>query len=84
MKLAEPYSGNSSFDHELVIGGVSARALAQEFGTPLFVIDEADFFDRAVAWKSALEHHFGDTAGTVYYAGKSFLNKEVARWVHTV
>jgi len=84
MKLSEPYSGNSSFDQELVIGGVSARALAKDFGTPLFVIDEADFFDRALAWKSALEHHFGATAGTVYYAGKSFLNKEIARWIHTI
>ncbi len=84
MKLSEPYSGNSSFDQELVIAGVSARALAKEFGTPLFVIDEPDFFERAVAWKSALEHHFGVTAGTVYYAGKSFLNKEIARWIHTI
>jgi len=84
MKLSEPYSGNSSFDQELVIGGVSARALAKDFGTPLFVIDEADFFDRALAWKSALDHHFGATAGTVYYAGKSFLNKEIARWIHTI
>jgi diaminopimelate decarboxylase len=84
MKLSEPYSGNSSFDQELVIAGVSAQALAKEFGTPLFVIDEADFFDRASAWKSALDHHFGATAGTVYYAGKSFLNKEIARWIHTI
>lgn len=84
MKLSEPYSGNSSFDQELVIAGVSARALAKEFGTPLFVIDEADFFDRASAWKSALDHHFGASAGTVYYAGKSFLNKEIARWIHTI
>lgn len=84
MKLSEPYSGNSSFDQELVIAGVSARALAAEFGTPLFVIDEADFFDRAQAWKSSLEAHFGAAAGTVYYAGKSFLNKEIARWIHEV
>jgi len=33
----------------LMIGGVSATQLATEFGTPLFVIDEADFFDRASA-----------------------------------
>lgn len=84
MKLTEPYSGNSTFDQQLVIAGVKADALVAEFGTPLFVIDEADFFDRASAWKSALEEHFGLSAGNVYYAGKSFLNKEVARWIHTL
>ena len=81
MKLSEPYSGNSSFDEELLIAGVSASQLVAEFGSPLFVIDEQDFFDRAIAWREALEKHFGAHAGTVYYAGKSFLNKEVARWV---
>jgi diaminopimelate decarboxylase len=68
----------------LMIGGVSANQLATEFGTPLFVLDEADFFDRATAWKEALEAAFGDRAGTVYYAGKSFLCKEVTRWLDVV
>ena len=81
MKLSQPYSGNASFDGELAIAGVSASSLAKEFGTPLFVIDEADFTERASAWKVALEKNFGENAGTVYYAGKAFLNKEVARWV---
>jgi diaminopimelate decarboxylase len=81
MKLSQPYSGNSAFEGELAIGGVSASSLAQEFGTPLFVIDEADFMERASAWKAALEKNFGENAGTVYYAAKAFLNKEVARWV---
>jgi diaminopimelate decarboxylase len=81
MKLSQPYSGNSAFEGELAIGGVSASSLAQEFGTPLFVIDEADFMERANAWKAALEKNFEENAGTVYYAAKAFLNKEVARWV---
>jgi len=81
MRLSQPYSGNAAFDGELSIAGVSAQSLAQEFGTPLFVIDEADFIERASAWKVALEKNFGENAGTVYYAGKAFLNKEVARWV---
>ena len=84
MKLVEPYSGNSSFDGELVIAGVSASALVAEFETPLFVIDEQDFFDRAIAWRDALEAHFEGAAGTVYYAGKAYLNKEIARWLKTV
>jgi len=67
-----------------MIGGVSATQLATEFGTPLFVIDEADFFDRASAWRDALQGAFGDRAGTVYYAGKSFLCKEITRWLDVV
>ena len=75
------FSRNSSFDVDhLTIGGVSATALAQEFGTPLFVIDEADFLARATTWKFALENAFGEHAGTVYYAAKSFISKEIARW----
>ena len=79
------FSMNSAFelDH-LTIGGVSATDLAQEFGTPLFVVDEADFLYRAAAWKSALESAFGESAGTVFYAAKSFIAKEIARWVEGV
>ncbi len=65
----------------LQIGGRPVSDLAAEFGTPLFVVDEADFKERALAWKSALIGAFGSHAGTVYYAGKAFLCKEVARWV---
>ncbi len=76
------FSRNSSFDFDhLTIGGVSATELAQEFGTPLFVIDEDDFYSRATAWKNALEIAFGERAGTVYYAAKAFISKEIARWV---
>jgi diaminopimelate decarboxylase len=76
------FSLNSRFevDH-LTIGGVSASDLASEFGTPLFVVDESDFQGRVAAWKSALETAFGQKSGTVYYAAKSFIAKEIARWV---
>ncbi|MFM2352449.1 MAG: hypothetical protein RL096_930, partial [Actinomycetota bacterium] len=39
---------------ELTIASVSATALAAEFGTPLYVIDEDDFRARATAAKSIL------------------------------
>ncbi len=77
----EIFSSNSAFSSELTIGGVSATALAKEFGTPLFVVDEADFTSRALAFKAALDLHFGHHAGKVYYASKAFLNKEIARWI---
>ena len=87
MSAFEPaiFSLNSRFDVDhLVIGGVSAIDLAAEFGTPLYVVDEADFISRATSWKSALEGAFGSQAGTVYYAAKSFMAKEIARWVDRV
>ena len=55
--------------------GVDVRDLAAEFGTPLFVVDEADFRARAAAFAAA----FG--ASAVHYASKAFLCVEVARWV---
>lgn len=76
------FSLNSRFEFDhLTIAGVRATDLAAEFGTPLFVIDEADFKTRATQWRSALEEAFGENAGTVYYAAKSFISKEIARWV---
>jgi diaminopimelate decarboxylase len=75
-------SKNSSFDSgEFVIAGMSATKIADEFQTPLFVIDEEDFFLRAKDFKEALERAAGEKAGHTYYAGKAFLCKEVARWV---
>ena len=79
------FSRNSRFeiDH-LSIASIPASDLIAEFGSPLFVVDEADFRSRAAHWKSALEAAFGDRAGSVYYAAKSFISKEVARWVEQV
>src|SRR5690242_14261251 len=59
----------------LEVAGVDVRDLAQRYGTPLFVIDEADFRSRAAEFATA----FG--ARSVHYAAKAFLCTEVARWV---
>ena len=78
----EVFSSGSEFNgEELVIAGCSVSKLAAEFGTPLFVIDEKDFRDRAIGWKNALEKNFANHAGSVFYAAKSFLSIEVAKWV---
>jgi diaminopimelate decarboxylase len=79
------FSTHSRFeiDH-LSIGGVSAEALADQFGTPLFVVDQADFFARASGWRDALSEAFGIKSGAVYYAAKSFISKEIARWIDHV
>ena len=69
-------------DGALEVGGVDARDLAREYGTPAYIIDEADFRARAVALRDAFHHAFADFGGAdVYYAGKAFLCTEVARWI---
>ncbi|MEN9342740.1 MAG: hypothetical protein RIR24_327 [Actinomycetota bacterium] len=69
---------------ECSIGGVSVRELAANFSTPLFVIDEDDFRQRATSVKNALERaaeSIGTTA-KVYYASKAFLSVEIASWIN--
>ena len=71
-------------DGALRVGGVGVRDLAAEFGTPAYVLDEADFRGRATAFRDAFREAFDgpSAAGAdVYYAGKAFLCTEVARWV---
>ncbi|MFB9528475.1 diaminopimelate decarboxylase [Nonomuraea roseola] len=60
---------------ELHLGGVGAVELAEVYGTPAYLLDEADFRARARAWLDALPD------GDVHYGGKAFLCPEVVRWL---
>ena len=60
-----------------VVGGVPVTRLAQEYGTPLFVIDEDDFRSRCRDMAAA----FGG-GGNVHYAAKAFLCSEIASWIN--
>ncbi|MGH3743395.1 MAG: diaminopimelate decarboxylase family protein, partial [Mycobacteriales bacterium] len=62
-------------DGVLTIGGMRVTDLAATYGTPAFLLCERDFRERARAWGRAF------VGGDVYYAGKAFLCKAVARWV---
>ena len=66
---------------ELHCSGISASALAAEFKTPAFFLDEDDFRTRALNWNTELSKAFGPQAGRVYYAAKAFICVEVARWI---
>ncbi|MGN6089683.1 MAG: diaminopimelate decarboxylase [Actinomycetales bacterium] len=65
---------------ELAVAGVGVDELAGEFGTPLYVLDEADLRGRARSFRTAFQAAFGPTA-TVYYASKALLTVAIARWV---
>lgn len=68
---------------EIAVAGIGVHQLAEQFGTPLFVLSEADFRRRAQEFSIAFNEAFAQICGgvDVYYAGKSFLCTEVARWV---
>ncbi|MGO4955813.1 diaminopimelate decarboxylase [Luteococcus sp. Sow4_B9] len=63
-------------DGVVSVGGRSLVDLAHEEGTPTYVFDEKDFRQRARDFRDAFE------GWQVYYAGKSFLTRRVARWIH--
>jgi len=60
---------------QLVVAGHRIEDLLGEFGSPLYVMDELDFRRRAREFAQAF------TGWEVFYAGKSFLCRAVARWV---
>ena len=67
---------------DLEVGGCSVSKLAAQFGTPLYILDEADARARAAAWVSAMREAFAELAGAdVYYACKAFASVGVARWM---
>nr|WP_221244042.1 diaminopimelate decarboxylase [Cryobacterium roopkundense] len=68
---------------ELSLGGVSASELVARFGTPLYVVDEADARARAAELREVFETAFAriGAAVHVYYAGKAFLSTDVVRWM---
>jgi diaminopimelate decarboxylase len=79
------WSKNVTFlNGELHLSGISSSQLAEDFGTPTFFIDEAAFKSRALAWKNELNVEFGDSAGTIYYAAKSFICTAVAQWIKEI
>lgn len=58
------------------VAGVPVTLLAQEYGTPLFAIDEDDFRSRCRETAAAF-----DGGANVHYASKAFLCSEIARWI---
>ena len=69
-----PITTRSDEDGRLCVGGIPLADIADEFGTPTYVIDETDFRRRARHYRKALR------GVEVAYAGKSLLTTAVARW----
>src|SRR6201993_740516 len=61
----------------LCVGGVAATEIAAEFGTPTYVVDEADFRARIRGYRAALP------GVELIYAGRALLSAAVAGWAVT-
>jgi diaminopimelate decarboxylase len=82
---ASVWSRNATRDSSgaLTIAGMPATTIAERFGTPVYVIDEADVTGRATSIRESFDREFAriGSSAKVYYAGKAFLSTEVARWM---
>ncbi|QLL10433.1 diaminopimelate decarboxylase family protein [Mycobacterium vicinigordonae] len=69
-----PATASCDKEGRICVGGVPLTDVADEFDTPAYVIDEADFRQRARRCRRALRDV------EVVYPGKSLLATAVARW----
>ena len=60
----------------LAIGGRDIVALAEQFGTPLYLFDEATLRCKCVEFKDEFGRRYPDTI--IVYAGKAFINRALA------
>lgn len=82
-QIVWPRTARRRDDGVVEIAGIGLDEIAERFGTPTYVIDEADVRSRAGAYREAFAHAFAaiGTQADVYYAGKAFLSSHVAQWV---
>ena len=73
------FASENQYGGALSIAGCTAEKLVKEYGSPIFVLDQDDFVVRTKAWQAALNESFG--SGKIYYAAKSFICLEVAKWL---
>ena len=78
MLFPDTYEVNAA--GRMSVGGCDLSDLAREYGTPLYVYDEATMRGRIAEFRDTLRATYpGDSL--VLYAGKAFLTKQVARLV---
>jgi len=66
--------------NHLEIGGCDTVDLAAEFGTPLYVMDEAHIRERCRKYRAAFAREYGDSA--IAYAGKAFIVTAMCALAH--
>jgi len=71
-----PLTAEVNSQGHLVIGGGDCVALADEFGTPLYLFDEFTLRRKCAELKKEFGQRYADT--TVIYAGKAFISRALA------
>ncbi len=72
-----PLTAEVNAEGHLVIGGCDTVKLASEFGTPLYLFDEATLRAKCAEFKTEFQKRYPNT--TVIYACKAFINKALLR-----
>ncbi|MFC4114494.1 diaminopimelate decarboxylase [Nonomuraea zeae] len=72
---AEPWSATTRFHPYAATGGVPLMDVAERYGTPAYVVDEADLRGRCRAFRAALPD------ADILYAAKAFLCRAMATWI---
>ena len=70
-----------SWPERLVIAGCDLSKLAEQYGTPLYLYDQATMDGAVRAYRQALAASYPGKWG-ITYAGKAFLCVAMAQWVH--
>ena len=78
MLFPDTYEVNAA--GHMAVGGCDLGDLAREFGTPLYVYDEATLRGRIGEYRDALQRTYG-AESLVLYAGKAFLSIAMAKLV---
>lgn len=78
MSLLPQTAGVNSQNH-LLIGGCDSVELAAEFGTPLYVCDEATLRGKCAEYREEFARRYPDTL--VIHAAKAFINRALAQIV---
>src|ERR1044072_7611190 len=63
-------------DGVAAFGGIDVATLAEQFGTPAYILDEDDFRARCRAWREA----FGEDED-VFYGGQGFFSSAAVGWL---
>lgn len=74
-----PRHARRNADGAIEVAGHDVRVLAEQFGTPLLVMDADDTRSRMREY--ATEFASDEMPATVYYAAKAFLSTTFAQWV---
>ncbi|MBR2498293.1 MAG: diaminopimelate decarboxylase [Clostridia bacterium] len=65
---------------QLEIGGITCEKLAHDYGTPLYVMDQAYIEDMCSIFRDTLKQEYGD--GIIAYASKAFCCKSIYKIIN--